>query len=458
MLLAFLDADDVWMPDKLRRQIELLRSHPEAALVYGLSQWWYSWSGRPEDRERDFVHRLGVAGNALVPPPELLWRCVVHQDAVVPNPSSILARRDAVEAVGAFEEGFRGNPYEDQVFFAKLALSAPMLAVPECWDRYRQHPDSAVARAERDGQEISQRLAFLAWLADYLERQGWGRTTLWRSVVRQAWSFRHPRLGALAAAGGRVGRRLTRRARSLARRGLPRPILEWIRARRSGRDYVPPVGAVRFGSLRRVTPLSTTFGYDRGQPIDRYYIERFLSAHRTDVKGRVLEVVDDTYTLQFGGDRVTRADVLDVDGRNARATIVADLAGPGGIPENAFDCVILTQTLLLVYDVPAALATVQRILKPGGVLLATVPGISQISRYDMDRWGDYWRFTTRSARRLCEDAFPGAEVSVAARGNVLSAAAFLFGLAAAELKAGELDHHDPDYELVITMRVVKRAA
>jgi SAM-dependent methyltransferase len=458
MLLAFLDADDVWLPDKLSRQIALMRSHPAAGLVYGLSQWWYSWSGEPRDRDRDFVHRLGVPANAIVQPPELVWRCVVHQDAVVPNPSSILARRDVVEAVGAFEEGFRGNPYEDQAFFAKLALSAPMFAADECWDRYRQHPDSAVARAERDGQEVSQRLAFLAWLAEYLERQGWRGTPLWRSVVSQAWTFRHPRLGAVVAASGRAGQHLLGRAKSVVRRTMPAPVVQWLRTRRTGAGHVPPVGAVRFGSLRRVTPLSRTFGYDRGLPIDRHYIERFLNDHRSDVKGRVLEVVDDTYTRQFGGEHVTRADVLDVDQGNPKATIVADLAGSGGIPEAAFDCVILTQTLLLIYDVPAALSTVHRVLKPDGVLLATVPGISQISRYDMDRWGDYWRFTTRSARRLCEEAFPGAEVSVTARGNVLSAAAFLFGLAAVELNADELDHDDPDYELVITIRVVMRTA
>jgi glycosyltransferase involved in cell wall biosynthesis/SAM-dependent methyltransferase len=455
-LIAFLDADDVWMPGKLRRQTALLSSHPEAAFVYGLSQWWYSWSGEPHDRERDFVHRLGVPANVLIHPPELLWRWVIAQGAAVPNPSSILVRREVVEGVGAFEEIFFGNTYEDQAFLAKIALSAPGLAADECWDRYRQHPESSVATAERQGQTVAERLFFLTWLAQYLERQGSRGTPLWRSVVRQKWMYRHPRLRALFAASCEARQAFTDRARSFVRQAIPGPILDWFRARRWGPDYALPVGSVRFGSLRRLTPMSREFGYDRGQPVDRYYIERFLAAHRADVKGRVLEVGDDTYTRRFGDDRVTQADVLDLDPGNAGATIIADLTTPSEVPPSAFDCVILTQTLPFIYDVSTALSTVHRTLKPGGILLATVPGISQISRYDMDRGGDYWRFTTRSAQRLCEAAFPGGHVSVEARGNLLSAAAFLYGLSAEELRPEELDHVDPDYQLIITIRAKKR--
>jgi glycosyltransferase involved in cell wall biosynthesis len=452
--IAFLDADDVWMPDKLQRQTALLAAHPQAALVYGLSQWWYSWSGESRDHERDFVHELGVPPNTVISPPELLWRWVVNQDAAIPNPSSILVRREVVAKVGAFEERFRGM-YDDQAFLAKVALSVAVLATDECWDRYRQHPTSLVATAQRQGQAGSHRVVFLAWLAQYLELQGLRGTPLWRGVVQQAWMYEHPRFQAVLAASQEGRRRVASRARSIVRRATPRPMLDWIRAHRSGADDIPPVGAVRFGSLRRLTPVSRQFGYDRGQPVDRYYIERFLAAHRADIKGRVLEVGDDMYTRQFGDERVTRADVVDRDGGNPRATIVADLAGAAEIPPAAFDCVILTQTLPFIYDVRAALSTVHRVLKPGGILLATAPGISQVSRYDMDRSGDYWRFTTLSARLLGEEAFPGGELAVTARGNVLSAAAFLYGLSAAELRAEELDRDDPDYQLVITLRIRK---
>jgi SAM-dependent methyltransferase len=183
-------------------------------------------------------------------------------------------------------------------------------------------------------------------------------------------------------------------------------------------------------------------------------VERFLARHAGDVRGRVLEVGDDSYTRRFGGDRVAVSDVLHVTGGNPQATIVADLASADDVPSDAFDCVILTQTLHLIYDFRAAIRTVHRILRPGGVLLATFPGISQISR---DEWSDrwYWAFNSRSARRLFEEVFPASRVQVEPHGNVLSAISFLQGLAAEELRRGELDHRDPQYEVLITVQAAK---
>jgi SAM-dependent methyltransferase len=220
----------------------------------------------------------------------------------------------------------------------------------------------------------------------------------------------------------------------------------------------PPVGHVRFGSLRRLTPVSRVFGLDRGQAIDRYYIERFLARHTADIRGTVLEIGDATYTRHFGGAAVTRSEVLHAEAGNAAATIVGDLTDVGTLAAGTFDCIILTQTLPFIFDVAAALRTVQRALKPGGVLLATVPGISQISRYDMERWGDFWRFTSLSARRLFEAAFPSGQVRVEAHGSVLAAVAFLHGLAVEDLRTRELEADDPDYELLITVRAVKAQA
>jgi len=216
----------------------------------------------------------------------------------------------------------------------------------------------------------------------------------------------------------------------------------------------PPVGWARLGSLRRTTPISRRFGIDRGKPIDRYYIERFLESRREDIRGRVLEIGDATYTRQFG-DCVERAEVLHAVAGNPEATLVGDLTTGEGVPADAFDCMILTQTFHVIYDLHAAVAHTYRALKPGGVLLATLPGISQISRYDMDRWGDYWRLTDRSARRLFESAFLPDGVTVATCGNVLAAVAFLHGLCAEELRPEELDINDPDYQLIITVRAVK---
>lgn len=218
----------------------------------------------------------------------------------------------------------------------------------------------------------------------------------------------------------------------------------------------PFVGRVDFGSLRRVKPVSKCWGFDRGKPIDRYYLERFLSRHAPDIQGHVLEIGDDVYTLQFGRERVTKSDILHVAEGYPKATIVADLTQTDHVPSDSFDCIICTQTLQLIYDTPKAIRSLHRLLKPGGVLLLTIPGISQISRLDMDRWGDYWRFTLASAQRLFTEVFPEDSVRIETYGNVLAATAFLHGLSVEELTEDELDDSDPDYEVTIAIRAMKR--
>ncbi|MBI4364014.1 MAG: methyltransferase domain-containing protein [Candidatus Latescibacteria bacterium] len=230
-------------------------------------------------------------------------------------------------------------------------------------------------------------------------------------------------------------------------------------ARRVGRWTArPPIGGVSFGSLRRLDPVNRRFGLGRGTPVDRYYIERFLDSVKDGIRGRVLEVGDNAYTMRFGGARVVRSDVLHAEPGHPGATIVGDLTRSEQIPSDAYDCVICTQTLPFIYEVREAVRTLYRILKPGGVLLATVPGISQISRYDMERWGDYWRFTTLSTRRLILEHFPDSAIEIRAHGNVLASVAFLHGLAAEELTQPELDHADPDFETLITVRATKPGA
>lgn len=215
---------------------------------------------------------------------------------------------------------------------------------------------------------------------------------------------------------------------------------------------------VNLGDLRRVSPVSRVHGTDRGLPVDRYYIEKFLSAHAADIAGRVLEFDDDAYTRRFGGERVSAGDVLHVEAGHPEATITADISDAGHLPGGMFDCIICTQTLMYIFEVRAAIKTLHRILKPGGVLLATFPGISHISRFDMDRWGEFWRFTILSAARLFGEPFRPENVTVEAHGNVLSATAFLYGLCAEDLRPEELDHQDPDYEVLITVRATKAAA
>jgi hypothetical protein len=228
---------------------------------------------------------------------------------------------------------------------------------------------------------------------------------------------------------------------------------------RVARGFVSPrPGTPVSGEPRRLAPISRRLGRDRGLPIDRYYIERFLSRHSEWVAGVVLEIGDDRYTRKIGGPRVTQSEILHVTSDNARATIVADLTRGDAIPSNHFDCIILTQTLTFIFDLRAAVFTLHRILKPGGVVLATMGGITQTIRSPTDRWDYQWGFTTHSARLLFEERFPPAAVHVESFGNVLAATAFLQGLATEDLRPEELDHHDPDYEFLIGVTAVKPPA
>lgn len=208
--------------------------------------------------------------------------------------------------------------------------------------------------------------------------------------------------------------------------------------------------------LAGLEPISRTFGFDRGRPIDRFYIERFLAEHAADIRGHVLEVAEPTYTRRFGT-AVTQSDVLHAAPGNPEATIVGDLVSGAGIPAATFDCVVLTQTLPFIYEARRAVEGVRRALKPGGVVLATVPGISQFSREDRREWGDYWRFTSDSLQAILADTFGTANVEVEAHGNVFVAAAFLYGLATEDLSDDELQTRDEDFDFLICGRAVAGA-
>ncbi len=455
--IAFLDADDVWLPHKLKRQVAILESQPKAGMLYGLSQWWYSWTGSPADDQRDFTHELGVPSDALIQPPTLLTLFFLSQQAAIPNPSNILVRREVFEKVGGFEERVSGF-YEDQAFYAKVCLVIPVVASSECWDRYRQHPDSSSAYTQRRGEEVTERLIFLNWLVEYLTSQGLRGTPTWWLFHKEIWIYRYPFFYRMFRSKQPILKQGKTFLARIVRRITPAPIRTWLWARWHGQEYCPPTGWVGLGSLRRVTPFSREFGYDRGLPIDRYYIEKFLSEHQTDIRGHVLEIADDAYTHRFGGEHVTKSDVLHVVPGNPKATIVGDLTQADHIPSDTFDCIILTQTLQFIYEVRKALQTLHRITKPGGVVLATIPGVSPVSRYDMERWGHFWGFTTLSVRRLFEGVFPEDQVQTETFGNVLTATAFLYGMAAEELKQQEMELFDPDYEVVIAVRAVKPEA
>jgi len=434
-LVALLDADDVWLPRKLEEQVGILAPRPKVAMVYGRSEYWRSWTGAAADIDADFVPDPGVETDTVIHPPRLLLLSYPLGMAPTPCPSDLLLRRAALERVGGWEDAFRGL-YEDQALLAKLYMEERVYVSATCWDRYRLHPDSCEAVAKRRGEYLPVRRFYFDWLARHIASRGIDVPEVTRALRRARWRDRHPGL-----------HRLIRRVR-WAGQGIQGLLCRspWLQP-----ASAPPVGCVRFGSLRSVRPISRQWGFDRGQPIDRHYIEDFLARNAIDIRGRVLEVGWDRYTRRFGGTRVVQSDILHAREGNPEANIVADLARADHLPSATYDCIILTQVLQFVYDLRAAIATVHRVLKPGGVVLVTVPGITRV---ESDQWsGEWcWSFTPHSVRRLFE-TFEG--LAVDAHGNVLAAVAFLHGLTIEELRREQLDHQDPEYPVVIAVRARK---
>ena len=244
---------------------------------------------------------------------------------------------------------------------------------------------------------------------------------------------------------GRLHPRLRRVAKGLGmsrarRRGLARRIRRMTRPAWLGTAH------------GRTLPFSDFSGQDRGTPIDRVYIEQFLLAHRDAFRGRVLEVQNSQYTERFGTD-VEAADILDVDPANPRATILGDLGLPSSLPEAAFDCFVLTQTLQYIFDPKAAALSAYRVLRPGGVLLATAPAVSKVDAKTPEL--DCWRFTEVSCARLFEEAFGEGQVEVRSYGNAICAAAFLLGMAAEDLRPAHLELDDERFPVIIAVRAVR---
>lgn len=218
--------------------------------------------------------------------------------------------------------------------------------------------------------------------------------------------------------------------------------------------FLFPKSKVLLNDLKRAVPVSHMFGFDRGTPIDRYYIDKFLSGNSQLIKGRVLEIGDCHYSRKYGQEGAD-FEIMHYDRSNAKATIIGDLADISTLPANYIDCFICTQTYNFIYDVKSAMKGSHYLLKDGGSLLGTVSGISQISRYDMDRWGDFWRFTDRSMKRLLDEA-GFKKVEVFPMGNVLSATAFLQGVAVEDIPDSSLlDKNDDDYQLTICFIAIK---
>ena len=200
-----------------------------------------------------------------------------------------------------------------------------------------------------------------------------------------------------------------------------------------------------------VAPLSVTWGFDRGLPIHRFYLEQFLREVGYDIRGHCMEFQEDNYTSRFGTDAVTQLDILHLDDSNPAATLVADLEQDNDIADESFDCIICTHVLNVICDLGRFISELHRILKPCGVLLVAVPHVSMYAAAA----SEYWRFTPGGLGTLLSRAFGEEQVLVRAYGNSLTAAGEIRGLVAEEFSKTQLRYHDPRFAVEVCARAVK---
>ena len=219
-------------------------------------------------------------------------------------------------------------------------------------------------------------------------------------------------------------------------------------------SYTPDQGKILWGDFAMTKPISNNYGFDRGGAIDRYYIENFLASQASLIKGNVLEVADNSYTLKYGKHSVTKSDVLHINKDAPGATFIADLGQENDMPSDYFDCIILTQTLQFIYDYRLALKNCYRMLKKDGALLLTVPGISAI---ELGEWHKswLWSFNEASIEKICEELFPDKNLKIDSYGNVFAAISFLHGVGISEIDTKKLDIKDHAYDVIVTLRLIK---
>jgi peptidoglycan/xylan/chitin deacetylase (PgdA/CDA1 family)/glycosyltransferase involved in cell wall biosynthesis len=343
----------------------------------------------------------------------------------VPHASTMLRRR-LWDAVGGFDEEIPSFELLDfwatalEQGFRGIVLDEPLL-------NYRIRARSGYRRSIQRATYLDRLRHFYAKHRAAVEQHGLDLIHAKEAFLlsqREYHGVLESRVAPLEAELARLQREIVEATRLLESHGASR--IEW-------------------GDLQRVEPVSQLGGRDRGKPIDRHYIDGFLGRHRADIRGRVLEAGDRFYTHRFGGDAVVASDVVD-----------GDLRGADALPTSTYDCVILAQRLHAIDDVAAVLNECARMLRPGGVLLATMPSVIRV---DAERGaiGDFWRATEASARKLFAGVFPIDAFDVTAYGNVMACTAFLHGVSVEEMAPADLDHVDLTFPLVVAIRAVKPA-
>ncbi len=214
---------------------------------------------------------------------------------------------------------------------------------------------------------------------------------------------------------------------------------------------IKPSSSYYLAPIMQVEPISTKYGFDRGTPIDRYYIENFIKANKDLIKGVCLEITDTAYIDKYGEGKVTKADALDINKNNKMATVYGDLRDLSNIDSNSYDCLIITQTFVMIDEYEAALRECHRILKPGGFALVTMPCLGPVWNID----SHYWRWTRASAEYLFRKYFPNDSLEVQTYGNAFAGQCFWVGMALEEVPTDKLNENDKFFPVIVSVKVRK---
>lgn len=203
--------------------------------------------------------------------------------------------------------------------------------------------------------------------------------------------------------------------------------------------------------------FSVPFEYPSVSP-GRFYTDTFIHENRQYIKGSVLEVGHPRYSLMFK-ENIENRDVLHaVPNENNAATIIGDLATGENIPVEKYDCFILTHVLTSIFKIEDALRHAYGAIKPGGVLLIVCTTLAQVSLYDMERWGDYWRVTDKCLESLILAACPDAGYTVSSYGNLAVGLGQILQIGAEFFPENAFAPHHPAYPLIVTAVVKKPEA
>jgi glycosyltransferase involved in cell wall biosynthesis len=452
--LAMLDADDVWLPEKLEQQVALLRVHPSVDMLYGPVLYWYSWTGRPRDGLMDMSSQVRLPPMVhaqIFEPPTLLTKMIVSEarrhEGSCPYPSCVMLRSKLFQQCNGFDVDFR-DVYDDAIFFVKVFLRGRIYVCDQIWTYYRLHSDAPYSGSYTDliksgswhpVKANPSEQKFLERAAEYVNAsrnrypllQSAGlQATLWYARLR----YRRPKVFRLLSSFLRRGRRIIRWARDKSA----------TRSTVNAREHIRR-GLIRWGDFNSLQPISGKIGFERrSSSILARITKSFLNQHRSVIQGRVIELGDDSLTREYGGERVRSVTIL-------RPSELFSDDGTNVGPEDTCDCLIAMDAVQYADDPSLVVGNIERRLSPGGTALVILPGLVPMTAIPSDRW----RFTPFAVRKLFETAFRPETIEVQLYGNVRLAMATFHGLGEADLDEAAFKHHDDAFPLFVAVVATK---